>query len=642
MQVVLMILILPFIVSITSCDQSKVVTTKSPDNKLSLEVSFSNGQWHYSVSADGNKLISQSSLGLDFGTTGLVPSKGWKVSRIGREKVDTVWKPVWGKDSIVRNQYNETIIELQGAQAPLDKIYLEIRAYNDGIAFRYKIPEDAKWRELSCKKELTTFHFADNYTAWFYNGEKANLGPVRLTKVAGNRRPVMTIQANSRAYMAILEANLITGSPMVLHSKEGETTFSVASSPGRIKPGYKSSWRVILFGEAPGVLVDSHIVQLLNPQPENHLDFSWVKPGVAVWDWRARGARVDGFEYESNFSSWIRMVDFASENGLSYLMLDGGWYGPEFKKESSPLRGNRVEAVKKIIAYAGTKNVRIWLYLNDIAVKRHSLEKILKQFDQWGVAGIKVGFMRGSAADRNRRTRMITKRCAAYHLMCDFHDGPVIPYGQMRTWPNAVTREYCHAQLDGHSLFSPETFVTAVYVNMLAGPLDMANGVFDLLRVRSNTFFKPLDKPAVPSTVTSEAARTLIVFSGLTVLPDIPENYEKFPALLSFIASERMPWTKSKTLAGQIGQYIVMARQAADGTWLVGAVTNASARKIDIPLNFLAGGKYEATMIQDGENAHYLTNRLAHKVVKMTVRSSDSIPVRLAPGGGACLIIKKK
>ena len=134
----------------------------------------------------------------------------------------------------------------------------------------------------------------------------------------------------------------------------------------------------------------------------------------------------------------------------------------------------------------------------------------------------------------------------------------------MRTWPNAVTREYCQAQLDGHHVFMPSTFTTSVFVNMLSGPLDMNNGLADLTQAGRVDESSP-----VPSTLTAEIARTLIVFSGATVIPDIPENYRKHPELLQFLASEIMPWKESITLSGEIGKYIVMARQAADGKWLI-------------------------------------------------------------------------
>src|SRR5690606_31103603 len=109
----------------------------------------------------------------------------------------------------------------------------------------------------------------------------------------------------------------------------------------------------------------------------------------------------------------------------------------------------------------------------------------------------KYGFMRGSMADKNFLTQRITELCAENQLMCDFHDGPVLPYGQMRTWPNALTREYCHAQLDARRVFQPKTFVTTVFVNMLAGPLDMNNGIFGLEAIRVDNHEK------VPSTIVS-------------------------------------------------------------------------------------------------------------------------------------------
>ncbi len=156
--------------------------------------------------------------------------------------------------------------------------------------------------------------------------------------------------------------------------------------------------------------------------------------------------------------------------------------------------------------------------------RKFPLEQTLAQYGEWGAAGVKYGFMRGTPEEKNARTRMITELCARNKLLCDFHDGPVHPYGQMRTWPNAVTREFCHAQLDARRVFQPKTFVTTVFVNMLAGPLDMNNGMFDL---RQGPTTRVDNKMEVPSTVVSEAARTLIMFSGVTIIPDMPEFYRK-------------------------------------------------------------------------------------------------------------------
>lgn len=174
-----------------------------------------------------------------------------------------------------------------------------------------------------------------------------------------------------------------------------------------------------------------------------------------------------------------------------------------------------------------------------------------------------------------------------------------------------------------------------VYVNMLAGPLDMNNGLADLMQAGR------VDEPSpVPSTLAGEAARTLIVFSGATIIPDIPENYRKHPELLAFIAAQQQPWRESRTLDGAIGEHIVMARQAADGTWLVGAATGEDPRELDVHLAFLGPGSYQAVVIEDGDTADYRTFKESCKVSRRSVSRTDTIRVRLAPGGGACVLLQ--
>jgi alpha-glucosidase len=384
-------------------------------------------------------------------------------------------------------------------------------------------------------------------------------------------------------------------------------------------------------------LIDAHLLELLNPEPAAGADFSWVKPGVAVWDWRINGAKANGFTYEMSLPSWKRMVDFAATNGIPSLVLDANWYGPEFHKESDPLKGGKVEQVHQLIAYGKQKGVGIWLYLNDVGGTAFPLEQTIRQYGSWGAVGVKYGFMRGNQEEKNKRTQLITRLCADNRLMVDFHDDPVHPYGQMRTWPNAVTREYCHAQLDAHRVFQPKTFVTAVFVNMLAGPIDMNNGLMDMTQQGR------VDNPMpVPSTITAEAARTLITFSGATIIPDIPEYYNKYPELLRFISAEKMPWQESRTISGEIGEYIVMARKAADGNWLIAAATNETARTIKIPLSILGKGNYEALIIQDGTDADYRINKESSVSTIRTVNNTQTIEVKLAPGGGACILLQSK
>jgi alpha-glucosidase len=275
--------------------------------------------------------------------------------------------------------------------------------------------------------------------------------------------------------------------------------------------------------------------------------------------------------------------------------------------------------------------------MNDVAGKHYPIEETLKTYRDWGAAGIKYGFMSGNGIAKNTWTQKITRLCAENKLLCDFHDLPVHPFGQMRTWPNAFGREFCHSQLDAKRVFEPKTFVTTVFVNMVAGPLDMNNGLADLTQKGRRDNGMP-----VPSTLTGEIARTLIVFSGATIIPDIPENYRKHPELLQFLAAEQTPWRESKTVSGVIGEHIVMARQSAQGNWLIGAATNEEGRTLDIPLTFLPKGKFKAMIIQDGDDSDYRSHVESYKTDKKTVDRSDSIHVKLAPGGGACILLQPK
>lgn len=611
----------------------------SPDSGLSVKIEQTQaGDLVYCLYAGDEIVVDTSRLGYRLKNGKELPSSGWEITKEIKTSVDSEWRPVWGKRAVVPDQYNQLtlLLENKSEQSGLNKLTIEFRLYNDGLAFRYDIPEGA---DEAAECELTKFHFATDPIAWFYNGENANYGPVRLSEVDSVRPSNVTLQVSDSLFLNLHEAYLLGGDPLCLLSRKGESSLSVASSAGifgQLKGGFTSAWRVIMTGKTPGALVDSHLIELLNPNPDPQMDFSWVKPGVAVWDWRIDGAEWEGFTYSMSFPSWIKMVDFAAEQGFNHLVLDANWYGPEFEHDSDPVKGDKATDVQRLIAYGKEKGIGIWLYLNDVGGKKYPIEETLKQYGDWGAAGVKYGFMQGSMEEKNVWTQKVTRLCAENHLLVDFHDGPVHPYGQMRTWPNAVTREFCHAQLDAHRVFTPTTFCTTVFVNMVAGPIDMNNGMFDL---RQGNTTRVDESQPVPSTLVSEAARTLIVFSGVTILPDIPEYYQKYPALLNFLSAQKMPWKESHTLTGEIGEYIVMMRQTEDA-YLVGAATNESGRTIDLPLSFLGEGTYDVEIAEDGDDAHYLTNRETLKVSRKQVTNNDILKLKLAPGGGACLLFK--
>jgi alpha-glucosidase len=200
-----------------------------------------------------------------------------------------------------------------------------------------------------------------------------------------------------------------------------------------------------------------------------------------------------------------------------------------------------------------------------------------------------------------------------------------------------ITREYCHSQSDARKAFGPKTFVTSALVNGIAGSLDMDNGYFELNTLMGRT---AIGEP-VQSTVVAEAARAFIIFSGLVVLPDHPDAYRAKGDLFNFIAQIGGSWDQTKVLDAKIGEYIVVARKKGD-TWLVGAATNESARALDIPLDFLDAGEYEATIYSDDENASAFGNKEAYKISNQIISKGVVYHFKMAPGGGHAIIIRKK
>ena len=603
---------------------------KSPDRSIVFSLDMdADGRIVYSLSKDKGQV-------LDWSATGFAAGDGTEARALGLSadkrniRVRQVWKPLWGKRTVVPDRYNGR--DFTVTFAGLGEVTLQVRVYDDGAAFRFAgLPAG----EMT---ERTAFNFAGDYTAWFYNGERHNIGPEKLSESDGERLPLMTVKAAEDRFLAVHEAALAPeGWPMRLRSAAGSTAFEIIPELISTPSPFTSAWRVIMCADSPGGLVDSHLIELLNPEPEG--DFSWVRPGVALWDWRIDGAVWEDYHYGMNYDSWTRMIDFAAEQGFSHLVLDANWYGPEFSADSDPVKGDKARDVQRIIAYGRERGVGVWLYLNDVAGTRYPIEETLTQYEQWGAAGVKYGFMNGTPLEKNRKTQEITALCAKHHLLVDYHDYPVHPFGQMRTWPNAVTREYCKAQLDGHQIFQPKTFVTSVFVNMVAGPVDMNNGFMELHQGRTT---RKDNNQEVPSTATGEIARTMITWSGATVIPDIPEYYRKYPVLLEFLSAEKQPWRESRTLAGEIGSYIVMMRRNADGDYLVAAATDESGRTLTVPLSFLPKGSWTATVSTDAPGADFRTNREPTRSETLEVTRKSALTLPLAPGGGACVLIRKK
>ena len=638
------------------------ITVTSPNGQLSVTLNLTNGLPTWAMTYAGKALINTSRLGVRVASAELGRLETVDAEQsTHRDWVDMVW----GKFARYDDHYQQLAWTLQETAGKQRTLRCVLRVYDQGVALRYEFPKDGKWDDAIVLTDgATEFRFASNGTGWAYNRERDPVGPQPLSQFTAKKGAdlPLTVKCASDTYLAVLEAAVFEQAPFRLAPVgKDKTGFRASFSKSTLAPGSTTSWRVILVGQQPGDLLVAPLLSCLNP-PCEIADTSWIKPGLAFWDWRAWGAKTkDGFTYDLDMAIWKRFIDFASKHNIRYLILDANWYGPEFEASSNPRTSRdhlviqpdmtKPHIIRKpapddwaepidvpaLIQYAKARDVGIVLYFNDVAKDNYPFEETLALYQSWGAAGIKYGFMKAKGQQKVLDTRQIVRLCAKYQLLCDFHDGPVPPSGDERTYPNYVTREFCHSQSDAMRVFSPTGFCEQVFVNMLAGPLDMCNGLFALENPARD---RPRIFKNIESTVAAETARVMITFSGLSILPDCPEAYAEKADLFEFLSQLPGTWNETRILHSAIGEYITTARRSGK-TWFVASATNEQARTLPIKLDFLTPGlTYSATLYEDAPDAHFQTNREAYRVRKMQVTQDTILDARMAPGGGHSIILK--
>ncbi|MDC1198287.1 glycoside hydrolase family 97 protein, partial [Algibacter sp.] len=589
-----------------------------------------------------------------------------EVIEISRSSVDETWKPVWGIHSQIRNHYNEIQLKL-GEVAEQTVIF---RAYDDGVAFRYEIPEGQTFDAAYAYEATQVSFVSEQPKAWFplsqvlvsdetdlntwepaKKGQKPSKNARYDYKPSVIRTP-LTLKLLDDAYIVVHEAAVVQSDVADVQLNEHTLTYNSQTNGagGRVTP-----WRTITITERPGALIESSMILNLN-EPSKLKDTSWIKPGVTMWDWRAHGAHADdGFEYGINTESYIRFIDFAAESGIEYLMIDAEWYGPERNPKSDPKNAIPEVDIEKVCAHAQSKGVGMWLYVNTKALQAFDVDATLKQYQDWGVVGIKQGFSASENRSAIEHDLGIVKKCAEYGIMLVRHESAK-PTGLSRTYPNIMSFEYVNSMLDSgqRPAATPSRVINNLFVFGLAGPVDRSCGMFDL-----DTFItREKCHRQIPSTVVSQAAQCFLFPSGLVTLPDIPDAYRRKADLFEFITQLPMDWDQTIALEAEIGKYITLARQVGD-EWFVGSLADESGRETSVTLDFLEEGvTYDLTLYEDSPNAHYEyigpmnkreakvtktelkpqeTRRELYQVKKITAKKGDVISIFIAPGGGHCM-----
>lgn len=630
-----------------------------------IEVSLNVESLCYSVDLFDETIISRSVLGLKPDAAAVL-----EVAEITRSSRDETWELVWGSQGKVRDHYNEIQMKIGGTSAQT----VVLRAYDDGLAIRYQIPESKKFSDKAYAFESTEVSFvSETPKAWFpltqvlvsdevdlnswqpsKKGEKPKKNSRYDFKPEVLRTPFV-VKLSEQAIISLHEAALVQSDVADVRLNGNTLTYNsnINAAGGQLTP-----WRTITIVQRPAELIESSLVLNLN-EPSKLKDDSWIKPGVTMWDWRAHGAHADdGFEYGINTESYIRFIDFAAEAGVEYLLIDAEWYGPERDAKSDPKTAIADVDIEKICAHAKEKGVGMWLYVNDKGLTQWDLDETLSVYRKWGVVGIKHGF----GASENRKSvekdLNVVKKCAEYGIMLVRHESAK-PTGLSRTYPNIMSYEYVNSMLDSGQRppATPSRLITGIFVFGTAGPVDRSCGMFDL----DSFIAREKCHRQIPSTVVSQVAQCFLYPSGLVTLPDIPDAYRRKADLFEFIGQLPMDWDKTKVLEAEIGKYITLARKAGD-QWFVGALADEQGRQTSVTLDFLEEGvTYDVTLYEDAPNAHYEyigpvnkiearatktelkpqeTRRELYQVKKITAKKGDTVPVAIAPGGGHCMWLR--
>jgi alpha-glucosidase len=661
--------------ALTAAAQTAPVALQSPDGALEISIATvqgrsvqaAGGQLAYRVSFHGKPVIEWSRLGLLLeGSPALGPAVRIESSQPSSQ--DETWTSPQGKANPIRNHYNAVAVQTLETAAAGRRLTIDARAYDDGVAFRYVVPEQPSVKELRILNEATQFAFskdASTFSLISRGFQTSNEDDYHELAIGGLHPEYlvnlpMLLEVPGIAWVGLTEADLEDYSNLYVTAAGGRTLAARLAprvedinTSADVAPSFdpkadakkvsviaptpvKSGWRVLMIADNPGRLVESNLVVNLNP-PSALADTSWIKPGKTLWDWWNAG-KPNG---KSNETAKY-CIDFCARNKIEYMLLDGGWskvvgtmpgdVGYSFRGRMDLTKSIPAIDIPMVMDYAKSKGVRIWVWAHFRDVN-DQMEVAFAQFEKWGIAGVKIDFLDRSDQWMVNFYRKAAKTAAEHHLMLDFH-GAFKPDGMRRTYPNVLTREgVMGAEYNTWSgRVTPKHNVTLPFTRMLAGPMDYTPGGFD--NVTKEDFTSKHEAAlTVMGTRTHQTAMFVVYESEFQIISDSPSAYEGQKEL-EFLKAVPASWDETRVLNGALGKYITMARRRGN-EWYVGSMTDWDARELDVPLSFLASGAYDAEIYSDGPNA--AAQPKDSVVEKRRVNAQTVLKLKLAPGGGSAM-----
>jgi alpha-glucosidase len=638
---------------------AKEYQLKSPDRAIVVTVN-SGEQVSYSVERAGIRLLDPSHIslmlldGTRFG--------GNDRFRVSRRSVDQKIPARNFKRSSVRDHFNELTLST-------DNYDIVFRAYDDGVAYRFV--DRGKNGEFAVAYEQAEFAFAYDSFAYvpyvardyatmesqFFNSFENTYAHHLISKWEKGRLAFLplVVEGANDIKLCITEADLWDYPGMYLSNQDGSHSLRgvFASCPDRVEQGghnmlqglvrsrrnflarvpagHAFPWRVIAIAAEDRQLAESDLTWRL-ARPAAAGDWSWVKPGKVAWDWW-NDWNLYGVDFEAgvNTDTYKYYIDFASEHGIEYVILDEGW---AVNKQADLMQVIPEIDLPMLCRYAEQKHVGLILWAGYWAFNR-DMEGVCKHYSDMGIKGWKIDFMDRDDQEMVRFYEKAASTAAKYHMLVDFH-GAYKPTGLQRTWPNVLNFEGIHG-LEQMKWSGPEvdqvTYdVTVPFARLVAGPADYTQGA---MRNATRGNYHPVNtEPMSQGTRCHQLAEYIVFDAPLTMLCDSPTNYRREEECTRFIASVPTVWDETIALAGKMAEYVAIARRSGS-TWYVGVLGNWDERDLEIDLGRLGVGAKQGEAFVDGINAHRAARDYRHGKVSV----NGTWKVHLAPGGGAVLVL---
>ena len=573
----------------------------------------------YEVTYKGKKVIKQSRVGLELDNRVWEKALGFRkleqpdcwmdnleVDSVSYGKHDEVWNPLYGERSTVRDCYNAGTLYLSKKDGSKYRMNIEVRAYDEGVAFRYFFPEHPQAIFHKVTGDLTEYTLPEGTKAW---AEEWAQAPFDYVDVNALKHPVertLTLELPDGKWMALTDADVDDWclTKFIASTKKRNTLESVMYSPVDAVTYFASPWKVIMVADKPGELLEHNdIIQNLNP-PCEIADASWVKPGKIM---RETTLTTKGA---------METIDFCAAHKIPYMLFDWQWYMPCTSFDGDATKVVSKLNLPKVIAYGKKKGVGVWLYVNQHALQKQ-MRELFPLLHEWGVVGVKSGFVQYASHRWSVWLHDMVRYAAENKLMINIHD-EFRPSGFSRTYPNLLTQEGIH----GNEEFPDATHNTILpFTRMINGAADYTICYYD---------------KRLKTTHAHQLAASLIFYSPLQTIfwYDKPSFYGGEPEIEWFEELQTV-FDESKVIDGTPGKNVTIARRSGE-EWFVGLITNNDASTQKVDLSFLEDGKtYVAHLYTDG--GEETGTRTQVKCSKLLLTGKQALMFALKPSGGAAV-----